>query len=81
MAFITTITVTNDNDESCRTFTMSQEFNSVDPPRPDLIKHDIKELHREFREAHPHNHNLPAFLPTVVEIVPAVNREAREVAA
>src|SRR4051812_47224944 len=75
MAYITRITVTNDNDPSCRTYTLTEEINSVDPPKPSLIKTDIKTLHERFRSSLPHNHNLPVFLPTEVEIVPAQNRE------
>lgn len=75
MAYITRITITNDNDTTCQTYTLTQEVNSVDLPTPAAIKNEIKAHHEIYRLSVPHNHNLPLFLPTTVEIVPAQNRE------
>lgn len=79
MAYITTITVSNDNDPACRTFTLSEEFNSAHAPTPAMVKEWCKDFFTFYRDACPQNHNLPIFLPTVVEIVPAQNREPVEV--
>lgn len=66
--FTLTVTVTNDNDESCKTFTLCEQFPMNVEPAADQIKARIKGVHIRFRESHPHSHTLPSFLPTEVVV-------------